>query len=476
MPFPVRKPHYAVPRASRPRTAHDPAPRARGRERPGPLPAALESLRPPDLRLISSIHGRITRLLLTIPSYVFEPDGEAFRGGYERLLSAMPEQTSFEIVTSAATAEAARQVVEAAGRTTKATFHEFESEIAFTMWAEDPYVVAAANGGDGPTYFVEPYEFSRRADAVIADYVAHATDLENTAAPLYFQGGNVLIGDDFFLVGIDYPANTLAAGLLRVPDGEEPLEALRGFYRKYLDPSREVYFPGSIRRAPFQRPQLARTPDGEDVLEFVYRGAGDQQPIFHIDMCISLAGRAKDGRYVALVADPREAERLLGVSYGERSLAPQFDELAASLDPEQFQVLRNPLPLAYRDLHPDEGDPLWTAEELELLTRSFYGAAFGDFVRDELAAAGVEHAIFREWYFATSNNVITEVSGGDRTVWIPEYGAGESAFPELALTDTANREIWESLGYCVVGLGDFHAFAHQLGAAHCITKYLARAE
>ena len=34
--------------------------------------------------------------------------------------------------------------------------------------------------------------------------------------------------------------------------------------------------------------------------------------------------------------------------------------------------------------------------------------------------------------------------------------------------------LWRSLGYDVVRLGDFHAFAVNLGAVHCIKKYLER--
>jgi hypothetical protein len=31
----------------------------------------------------------------------------------------------------------------------------------------------------------------------------------DTQAPLYFLGGNLLIGDDFFFIGSDYPAESL---------------------------------------------------------------------------------------------------------------------------------------------------------------------------------------------------------------------------------------------------------------------------
>ena len=77
----------------------------------------------------------------------------------------------------------------------------------------------------------------------------------------------------------------------------------------------------------------------------------------------------------------------------------------------------------------------------------------------------------RFWYLATGNNVLTQ--DNPRRVWIPSYGHGPWA--KLAATDALNKQIWRQLGYQVEMLPDFHPFAANLGAAHCIKKYLARA-
>ena len=74
----------------------------------------------------------------------------------------------------------------------------------------------------------------------------------------------------------------------------------------------------------------------------------------------------------------------------------------------------------------------------------------------------------RLWYFATGNNALVD----DGTVYLPTYGHG--AWPELAATDQRNGEIWADLGYQVRFLADFHPFAENLGAVHCIKKYLGR--
>jgi hypothetical protein len=60
----------------------------------------------------------------------------------------------------------------------------------------------------------------------------------------------------------------------------------------------------------------------------------------------------------------------------------------------------------------------------------------------------------------------------NKNVWLPTYGYGEWSI--LTTTDNKNKEIWESLGYTVHFLSDFHPFAENLGAVHCISKYLGR--
>ena len=176
---------------------------------------------------------------------------------------------------------------------------------------------------------------------------------------------------------------------------------------------------------------------GATWVEDIYAGnaPGTRQPIFHIDMFVSLAGRGEDGRQRVLVGDPRAAAQLTREPLQPHAMASVFDDIARDLARRGYAVTRTPLPLVYSD-DPDER--------------------------------------VRSWYFATSNNVLVHAPGGARpSVYIPTYAHGPFA-DTLAETDRANAEIWEGLGYDVVALGDFHPFALRLGAAHCIKKYLAR--
>jgi len=152
-------------------------------------------------------------------------------------------------------------------------------------------------------------------------------------------------------------------------------------------------------------------------------------------MFLTLAGRTQQGNYQILVGDPRMAAEILNVPLWPHSMAEVYDNIASGLQKLGFDVIRNPLPLVYVD------DP---SEKT------------------------------RYWYFATANNALVQIpqSGGQKIVWLPTYGYGE--WQSLAATDQKNKEIWEGLGFEVRMLGDFHPFAENLGAVHCIKKYLGR--
>jgi hypothetical protein len=151
-------------------------------------------------------------------------------------------------------------------------------------------------------------------------------------------------------------------------------------------------------------------------------------------MFITLAGRDASGVYRILVGDPQMAAEALDIPLWPHGMQAVFDNIARGLSRQGFQVIRNPLPLVYVD------DP----ESKE-----------------------------RMWYFATANNALVQLGGqAENHVWLPTYGHGN--WVTLQKTDQMNREIWGSLGFSVSMLGDFHPFAENLGAVHCIKKYLNR--
>src|SRR6185503_3726641 len=251
----------------------------------------------------------------------------------------------------------------------------------------------------------------RYGDGLIADFVSNATDLENSQAPIYFQGGNILIGDDFFFIGADYPANTLkyVGGVLTPEPNETPERLVRRLYSEYMDHSRTLHYIGSTVQVPAQLERTI-TVNGQQWTEKLYYGnhPGTVQPLFHIDMFISLAGKDSAGKNQLLVGDPKMAADALGVPLWPHGMQEVFDNIAKGLARLGFAVKRNPLPLVYMD------DP---------------------------------HDRVRLWYFATANNALVSIDGAKKRVWLPSYGFGN--WSTLSITDEANRAIWQGLGFQV---------------------------
>ena len=415
-------------------------------------PAGLQ-----DPRLVSSAHGPLRHLMLWYPGWGTTADGTALphRGTFVDLLTKLPETTRITVVVHPDGLEEFEAVVREAGDR-DVEIATTPSHLAFTVWAEDACVVVTDTAaGQVSTYLVEPFYFPRGGDQVVVDLVAGVSDaVASTQVPLSFQGGNVLIGDDFVLMGRDYLDETIQLaqdhrpieGFPLMGTAEEQEAFARGLYPAILDPSRTFHF---LESSPENRPSPGiEEINGELWLNDVTGGRGVRQPIFHIDMFISLAGRATpDGPYRVLVGDPGEADRILGWESPTHNLQSEYDAIAGQLEGLGFEVLRSPLLL------------------VTALTRAPRRVQVGE---DQF----VDVAGVAEWYHATSNNCLVEIDDERHRVWLPTYGQG--AWPELAPVDARHREIWEELGFEVTQLGDFHHFARSLGALHCIKKYLAR--
>lgn len=397
----------------------------RGPLKPGPVKP----------RIVSSAHGRIRMLLMTYPAYAA---GEYSYGSvYTDLFKKLPPTAKFIILTHPSVADDLNVALKQAKAASRATVIAAPEYLQFLVWAEDPYVVVEDIGSKPrSTFFIEPFTFRRASDAVISDLVAEATSLKNTQSPLYFQGGNVLIGDDFVLIGVDYPSNTLRlveqSGHIRIPDGVDPAVFIKELYQKTFDPTRKMIYVGSkIPVPPYEKRPVSV--NGEAWQEEIHLGTGEAQPIFHIDMFVSLAGRGRSRKYRLVVGSPSMADALLGRAPVPHAMAEIFDDVARTLEQQGFEVTRNPLPLTYVDD---------TANKL------------------------------RTWYFATANNCLVQITDEDKRVWLPTYGHGDWA--DLAIIDAKNKEIWQKLGFAVTELADFHPFAQNLGSVHCIKKYLKR--
>jgi hypothetical protein len=456
--LPVSSPaiSLAPPVASEEFNAHEI--RGRVRARSWHFREALKPPKPQQPKLVSSSEGKIKSMLLTIPVGTTEGDFEAI---YKKLLETLPKDTSFLCLVNSGSKAIVEDWLKTYDRDKTTTVVEAPDYVGFSIWAQDAYAIATSS--DRKTYFVEPLSFLRYADAVVADYVTHATDIKNFQVPLYFQGGNILIGDDFWLIGIDYPTETLGYinNAIFPDNGETPEALVRRLFQDNLDTSRKLTYVGSPIPVPSEDVVLTEE-DGQYFVDIVFQGNkdGTAQPLFHIDMFLTLAGRDASGKYQILVGDPSMAPMPQSAIAPAYSMQNVYDAIAIFLKSTGFSVIRNPLPLTFSK----------QAVKVEQLDRPQDKKLYEIYLK--LRAAELTEVELRNWYFATANNALVEITASSKRVWLPTYGYEDYKY--LQASDRGNQKIWEDLGFEVTMLPNFHRLARGLGAVHCIQKYIER--
>ena len=430
-------------------------------------PRAL-GIRSPSLT--SSYAGTIDTIMFAFPRYAVNA---ALAAGYKSVIAALRPGTAFVVVhAKSVRPEIDRWFAGAGHPIDKVTFIELPDYVNFTDWAEDGYV-SLADRATGTAFLMEPWEFPRSGDTLIAEAVQSSTDTKTGQAPLIFQGGNCLICDDFWLLGKDYFADSVRLvseprGPVAMPDGTTPDEFVAQLFTDFVDKERRLIVVGTNKPIPL-RSFYGTLVANKYFLDIASGGAGTFQPIFHIDMLITLIGR-NAGTFDVLVGSPALADALLGRS-SPFGLDDVYDTIAQQLTTEGFNVRRNPL------VHqPTEGSR-FTLNELRELAQRPGNEELGPAV-DELAAAGATgttQVTARSWHHITWNNCLVENSTKTgRHVYLPTFGHGRRA--DLKPIDAEMTRLWTELGFTVHALGDFNAFAERQGVVHCIKKYLQRGE
>ena len=192
-------------------------------------------------------------------------------------------------------------------------------------------------------------------------------------------------------------------------------------FHDYVEAGRHLTLIGT--RKPIAVPDFRGRREGEDYfLDLPSSGTGAFQPIFHIDMFLTLVGR-EDGRFVVLVGDPSQADALLG-STSPYALAEVYDQLAATLSAAGFDVRRNPL------VHRCTPAQSLSLADLRAIAEREDDAALTQAVR-ELAEAGARDdtsVTVRDWHHITWNNCLVEDStSAGRHVYLPTFGHGPRA-------------------------------------------------
>lgn len=421
-------------------------------------------------RLISSFQGSIDTLLLSFPAYSF--DDSDLAPAYQSLIREMRVGTRFVVIhPRGRQADAEAWFQEAGHPVDNVIYVPLFDFVRFTDWAEDPFV-ALMDADDETHYLMEPWAYLREADKLIAEAVQEHTDIRAIQAPLIFQGGNCLIGDDFWLLGKDYFADsdgliTSSATPVQIPDGVTPEAFTRQLFAEYVEATRKLFVVGTAE--PVLLGTHYGTREGDDFyLDIVSEGVGRFQPIFHIDMFITLVGRNDAGDFEVLVGSPSLGDRLLGTE-SPFSLGKVYDAIAEDLAAQGFKVCRNPL--VHR---PTFGDSFSVARLREMAKESKDDLPYAI---EDLVAAGADDSTtirVRDWDHFTWNNCLVENSAArGRHVYLPTFGHSNA---DLAPIDDYTEDLWRRLGFEVHRLGDFSAFARRQGVVHCIKKYLSRGD
>jgi len=421
--------------------------------------------------LVSSFDGSIDRILFCFPSWaVSDPE---LVGGYTSVIEALRVGTRFIVVHNASVGDVVERWFKDAGHPAEnVELVPLPNFVAVTDWAEDAYV-SLKDAADDSGYLMEPWSFGRYGDALIADAVEEHTDIRASSAPLIYQGGNCLVGDDFWFLGKDYFADTLTflgdeRSPVTIPSGTSPATFATELFSTYVDSRRRLIQIGTKKPIPLQ--DYVGTREGSDYyLDIATGGSGTFQPIFHIDMLLTLVGpETSGGGFRVLVGSPALADELLGTS-SPFALAEVYDGIAKDLQRAGFVVLRNPL--VHR---PTLGQTL-TLRQLRDISKEPDGDALAPAVAQLTASGAKDGTVItvRDWHHITWNNCLVENSDSvGRHVYLPTFGHGDDA--DLATIDAAMKDLWEQLGFTAHLLGDFNGFARRLGVVHCIKKYVTR--
>jgi hypothetical protein len=403
--------------------------------------SAVQRARPAHPRLLSSAEGKLKKVLICFPGQLDLDAGvRAFFEDLIRRFEAAGIEVDILTQPRDPNGKAVQPLVKNGGHTI-----EVDWRVAFTPWGRDPFIVL--NDGQWKTWLAEPIAFGREADALVADWYANAAGLPSTQTPLSFEGGNILCGDDFVLIGansITESVSHVGTTILEPCKEGTPVDLVRMLYAECLDQTRRWFQVGSHLPVPAEASAFDAAAGLTDIRHYGNR-VGGCQPIFHLDMFLTLAGRDRGTRkYRILVGDPRLAANIMGTPLDPAALADVFDDIAASLRGMGFEVTRNPMPyLSHLDVAKKE----------------------------------------RNWFYATSNNALVEVfdhleKHPRGRVWLPVYeqmSSNVDVAPEkLHAVDEANRELWERLGFEVETIPNCLAFVEASGSIHCLIKELDR--
>lgn len=426
-----------------------------------------------QLTILSSCYGKIEKLFLAIPKNKLgaQVKEEAVLERYERIFKAFGDRVQFVVLgdfEKGSAFDAMEQgLTTAFARSNLIQAHHVWLLDAFKVkeaqeknggkvgeddchneWVQDPFTILSNT--EGSSVLLEPMQTIHEGNAVLAEQISAETEHLIKSSRVLFEGGNILAGDDYVIIG----ENTRKANL-RYHLGEE-----------YLLKSETEEGVREIRRAKLELDQKLRVTFGVKYIIWVglenplflnhlkvKKENEEWQPLFHIDLFISLAGRSHDKEY--------QGDELIFVGQLRQDSKKNYQDVTGEVTPEiksDLDQLRDAL---------DE-----TAGYLKALETNQDGPRF-DVVRLPLGVVLGKEPVVYSW-----NNCLVEYYQGIRRVYLPyfhHYPSHNRGKSDCKCAQCTVTKAFKGRGFRVNWVdGAFDLFVNHRGSLHCLTKVLQR--
>jgi hypothetical protein len=310
--------------------------------------------------------------------------------------------------------------------------------ISNSEWAQDPFCVLT--DGNGQSVFLQPLYSRRYMDKFISLKLATMPELGMLIQPteLLLEGGNILAGDGYLLVGKDLLAQNIMR-MLRLQKREVASQDIRDELEQRF---RREFGVNHVIWVGFER----------SLQSWKKRSKFTFQPGFHLDLFLTPGGMDEEGRHILFVGDPELSNSILQKQAVRKGL-----QVAPAIV-SQFNGLRG----------------FWTEYEA---TRTASMPAFKIVPVPLFAYQDV---------LMPFNNCLVESGGGSRNAYLPDYEVDEAddIYERLNPAFQILKPVMESLllenGFTSVKwIGParfFRNLALMQGSLHCITKVLKRTD
>lgn len=387
-----------------------------------------------ETKAVSSVYGKIELLLLAYPGMrsavttelVLERFGSVFRAFGDRVtfvvmghfgdlkLVADQVRASFEEAMQRCSIDPHYQLILCHTPLAADAADSHHSE-----FVQDPFVVLGSDGG--AVVLLEPLRQHKQGNHDLAGQLSASAGFLMRSCGLQIEGGNILVGDDYALVGGNLYHRNLPTAAAMAPDA--PRAWVEATLKRLLGLRFMVW---------------VELPEVLDLGTFHSTGDEQRQPFFHIDLMLRLAGRSNTGKEIVLLATV--------CTECIEDLQPADEPLIARINAALDVVERR---LEGKDHHVP-------------------GPTF-DVLRMEIGGKMTGEADDRRFVPYSYLNAHLESYRGVRRAYLP-------SFPGMEDLQARAEELLQRIGYRYIRFisNAFEHYALHNGSLHCISKVLAR--